>query len=143
MLTPAVTMVTRSKTEWVDKMLVTSTYAIENVDDVVGEEGGIVLSMGAGSDRVIAAARAMSVDGGQDAGAAASKKTGYVEEDIVDYSGYYKSNGRISVTPGKRGGFEVVKKGVVEIGYRYVKEEAQGKNKPISIRPSPNCGPTT
>ncbi|MCM2503416.1 hypothetical protein NDN16_06950 [Aureimonas altamirensis] len=131
MLTPAVAMVSRSKSEFIGGKLVTSTYSIENVDDVVGEEGGIVLSMGAGSDRVIAAARAMSVDGGQDAGAAASKKAGYVEQDIVDYSGYYKSNGRISVTPGKKGGFEVVKKGVVEIGYRYVKEEAQGKNKPV------------
>lgn len=131
MLTPAVAKISRTKSEFVGNKLVTSTYTIDNVDDVVGEEGGIVLSMGAGSDRVIAAARAMSVDGGQDTGAAASKKTGYVEQDIVDYSGYYKSNGRISVTPGKKGGLEVVKKGVVEIGYRYVKEEAQGKNKPI------------
>ena len=104
----------------------------DNVDNAVGEQGGIILSMGAGSDRVIAAARAMKVDGGSDDTAGTkSKKSLYKEQDVVDYSGYFEENGRISVSVNSKGGYDVLKKGTVDIVYRYVKEDSQGKNKPV------------
>lgn len=121
-LTPAVREVTRTRTVNVDGRPTIERYTIENVDRVYGAEGGIELFMGGGSDRVIAAARAMLVDGGS--GVSAS------ETDMVDYSGYALSGAKVAVVATARGGFDVIKTGVVEINYRYVKEESQGKNKP-------------
>ncbi|WP_353050195.1 hypothetical protein [Aureimonas altamirensis] len=121
-LAPEVRTVTRTQVVQVDGRPKTVSYSIENVDRMYGSEGGIELSMGGGSDRVIAAARAMLVDGGS--GFSAS------ETDIIDYSGYARSGATVAVAATGRGRLDVVKRGVVEISYRYVKEESQGKNKP-------------